>query len=170
MTNALSGAEAFVRMLQLHEGRHVFGLCGDTRLPFYDALYRLDDGISHILVRDERSAAYMADGYARTIGRVGELETIVRLKLPVAMAVVSNAAFGWIKAGQKAGFGQRYCSVDFGCTDHAAAFGVKSWRVEDPAALRPILRQAIEIAEPTLVDVVCQPLHEAQAPVSEWVV
>jgi acetolactate synthase-1/2/3 large subunit len=23
--------------------------------------------------------------------------------------------------------------------------------------------------EPTLVDIVCQPLHEAQAPVSEWV-
>jgi acetolactate synthase-1/2/3 large subunit len=32
-----------------------------------------------------------------------------------------------------------------------------------------VLRQAVEAAEPTLVDIVCQPLHEAKAPVSEWV-
>jgi acetolactate synthase-1/2/3 large subunit len=47
--NQLSGAEAFVRMLQLHGVRHVFGLCGDTSLPLYDALARLDHGITHIL-------------------------------------------------------------------------------------------------------------------------
>ncbi len=55
--NRLSGAEAFVRMLQRHGVRHVFGLCGDTSLPLYDALFRLDHGITHILTRDERSAA-----------------------------------------------------------------------------------------------------------------
>jgi len=102
----------------------------------------------------------------------GELETITRLKLPIAMLVISNSAFGWIKAGQKVGFNERYFSVDFSRTDHAAvasAFGVKSWRVEDPAELRGVLKKAIEAGEPTLVDIVCQPLHEARAPVSEWV-
>ena len=72
--NQLSGAEAFVRMLQRHGVTHVFGLCGDTSLPLYDALARLDHGITHILTRDERSAAYMADGYARVTGRVGVCE------------------------------------------------------------------------------------------------
>ena len=72
--NQLSGAEAFVRMLQLHGVRHIFGLCGDTSLPLYDALYRLDHGITHVLARDERSAAYMADAYARVTGRVGVCE------------------------------------------------------------------------------------------------
>ncbi len=62
VTNRLTGAEAFVRMLRLHGVDHVFGLCGDTSLPLYDALYRLDHGIRHVLTRDERSAAYMADG------------------------------------------------------------------------------------------------------------
>ena len=61
-------------MLQLHGVRHIFGLCGDTSLPLYDALYRLDHGITHILTRDERSAAYMADAYARVTGRVGVCE------------------------------------------------------------------------------------------------
>ena len=73
-TNQLSGAEAFVRMLQHHKVEIVFGLCGDTSLPLYDAFYRLDHGIKHILTRDERSASYMADGYARTSGKVGICE------------------------------------------------------------------------------------------------
>src|SRR5215472_9518036 len=73
-TNQLSGAEALVRLLQLHGVKYIFGLCGDTSLPFYDALYRLDHGMTHVLTRDERSAAYMADGYARISGRVGVCE------------------------------------------------------------------------------------------------
>jgi thiamine pyrophosphate-dependent acetolactate synthase large subunit-like protein len=31
----ISGAEAMVRLLQLHGVQHIFGLCGDTSLPFY---------------------------------------------------------------------------------------------------------------------------------------
>src|SRR3981081_1599122 len=69
-----NGAEAAVRMLQLNGVRHIFGLCGDTSLPFYDALYRMEHGMTHVLTRDERSAAYMADGYARVIGKVGVCE------------------------------------------------------------------------------------------------
>ena len=72
--NVLTGAEAMVRLLQAHGVRHVFGLCGDTSLPFYDALHRLDHGMEHILTRDERCAAYMADAYARVTGRVGVCE------------------------------------------------------------------------------------------------
>lgn len=102
----------------------------------------------------------------------GELETIVRLGAPITMIVVSNAVYGWIKAGQKTGFGERYYSVDFTRTDHARvaeAFGVKAWTVTDPADLDGALKQALEHGGPTLVDVLCQPLQDARAPVSEWV-
>jgi acetolactate synthase-1/2/3 large subunit len=51
----------------------------------------------------------------------------------------------------------------------ASAFGVKSWRVEDPAKLRDALAAATASGAPALVDVVCQPLQEARAPVSEWI-
>ncbi len=117
-----------------------------------------------------KAVAVMGDG---SFGMcAGELETVVRLKLPITFVVISNATYGWIKAGQKAGYAQRYFAVDFGVTDHAkvaAAFGVRSWRVTDPSDLSPVLKNALSSAEPTLVDIVCQPLHEAQAPVSEWV-
>jgi acetolactate synthase-1/2/3 large subunit len=86
--------------------------------------------------------------------------------------VISNAVYGWIKAGQKTGYAQRYFSVDFGVTDHAKvaeAFGVRSWRVTDPSKLQEVLKSAFSHQGPTLVDVVTQPLHEARAPVSEWV-
>ena len=68
---------------------------------------------------------------------VGELETIVRHKAPLLMVVFSNSVYGWIKASQKAGYDKRYYSVDFDRTDHARiaeAYGVKAWRVEDPAS------------------------------------
>ena len=103
---------------------------------------------------------------------VGELETVVRYRLPITFVVISNAAYGWIKAGQKTGYGQRYYSVDFGETDHAKvaeAYGVRSWRATDPRQLASVLKQGISFQGPSLIDIACQPLHEAQAPVSEWV-
>jgi acetolactate synthase-1/2/3 large subunit len=102
----------------------------------------------------------------------GELETVARLGLPIAMVVIANAAFGWIKAGQKSGFAERYFAVDFTPGQHARiaeAYGIRAWRVEHPADLRPALAAALETGGPSLVDVVTQPLHEARAPVSEWV-
>jgi acetolactate synthase I/II/III large subunit len=102
----------------------------------------------------------------------GELETIVRYQIPLTMIVVSNAVFGWIKAGQKSGFGERYFSVDFSRTDHAKvaeAFGVKSWKVDDPRQLVEVCREAMAYPGPTLIDVICQPLQDAEAPVSEWI-
>jgi acetolactate synthase-1/2/3 large subunit len=117
-----------------------------------------------------RVVAVMGDG---SFGfTCGELETIVRLRIPILMVVISNATYGWIKAGQKAGFESRYFSVDFSRSDHARiaeAFGVKAWRVESAERLAPALAAAAEHGGPALVDVLTQPLHEARAPVSEWV-
>ena len=119
---------------------------------------------------DKKVVAVMGDG---SFGfTAGEMETVVRLKLPITFVVVSNAVFGWIKAGQKSGFGARYFSVDFDRTDHARvaeAFGLKAWKVEDPNDLAATLKHAVETDGPTLVDVISQPLQDARAPVSEWV-
>jgi acetolactate synthase-1/2/3 large subunit len=133
--------------------------------------YALSAAIGACIGRpDKKVVSLMGDG---SFGfTCGELETTVRLKLPITFIVFSNAVFGWIKAGQRANFGERYFSVDFNRSDHAAiaaAFGVKSWKVEDPEQLQPILKQAIAHDGPTLVDIISQPLNEAAAPVSEWI-
>ena len=125
---------------------------------------------AHVARPQVKTVAVMGDG---SFGMcVGELETAVRLKLPITFIVIANAVYGWIKAGQKSGYQRRYFSVDFGVTDHAKvadAFGVKSWRVFEPGKLGSALKSALSHDGPSLVDIVCQPLHEAKAPVSEWV-
>ena len=125
---------------------------------------------AHVARPGVKTVAVMGDG---SFGFCcGELETLVRYRMPITSIVFSNATFGWIKAGQNSGFDKRFYNVDFNRTDHAAvasAFGVRSWRVEDPEQLESVLKQALDHDGPALVDVVSQPLHEAAAPVSEWV-
>lgn len=125
---------------------------------------------AHIGRPEKKVVALMGDG---SFGfSCGELETAARRKMPITFIVFSNSVFGWIKAGQKTGFDERYFSVDFNRTDHAAvasAYGVKSWKVEDPNQLRSVLKEAVEHDGPTLVDVISQPLQDAAAPVSEWI-
>ncbi len=162
-----------------------------TPCPYFSAYYELMETGRHFISNRAHGAlgysmaAAVGAHYGRPDAKVvsvmgdgsfgftaGEMETIVRLKVPLTMVVISNSVYGWIKAGQKSGFNQRYFSVDFSRTDHARvaeAFGVKAWTVKDPADLRKTLKQAVEHGGPTLVDVICQPLHEAKAPVSEWV-
>ncbi len=125
---------------------------------------------AHMGAPDRKVVALMGDG---SFGfTCGELETAVRKNMPITFIVFSNSVYGWIKAGQRAAFDERYFSVDFNRTDHAAvasAFGVKSWSVEDPNTLQGVLKQAVDHDSPTLVDVISQPLNEAAAPVSEWI-
>ena len=68
------GSEAAVETLKQLGVEVIFGLCGDTTLPLYEALHDLDHGMRHILTRDERSASFMADAYARLGGKVGVCE------------------------------------------------------------------------------------------------
>ena len=125
---------------------------------------------AHFARPNVKSIAVMGDG---SFGfTCGELETAVRYRLPITFVVIANASYGWIKAGQRSGYDQRYFGVDFAVTDHAAvaaAFGVKSWRITEPSDLGRVLKEALAHDGPSLVDIVCQPLHEAKAPVSEWI-
>jgi acetolactate synthase-1/2/3 large subunit len=49
---------------------HVFGYPGGAVLPIYDEFFQ-QDKVKHILVRHEQGATHMAEGYARSTGKVG---------------------------------------------------------------------------------------------------
>ena len=162
-----------------------------TPCPYFSAYYiQADPGRKFITNRAHGALGYsLSASVGASFGRpgvkcvsvmgdgsfgftVGELETVIRHKLPITFVVVSNATYGWIKAGQKTKYDSQYFSVDFGRSNHARiaeAYGIKSWSVDDPAALRGVLDAAVNYPGPSLVDVMVQPLHEARAPVSEWV-
>lgn len=162
-----------------------------TPCPYVSAYWRIPEaGRSFISPRAFGALGYALPGVVgayharpdagRVIGMMGdgsfgisagELETIRRLDLPLTLIVCNNASYGWIKAGQKSR-GDDYFSVDFGRANHAAiaeAFGIRSRRVEDPGELGKAMREALHHPGPFLLDVVTQPLEEANAPVSKWI-
>jgi acetolactate synthase-1/2/3 large subunit len=57
--------------------RHVFGCPGGQTLPLYNGIYKRAGEITHVLMRDERSAAFAADAYARATGRLGVCDATV---------------------------------------------------------------------------------------------
>ena len=64
-----TGAEIFVECLIRENVKTLFGIPGGVLLPIFDKLY--DSPINFILTRHEQGACHMADGYARSTGKVG---------------------------------------------------------------------------------------------------
>lgn len=161
-----------------------------TSCPYFSAYYQLPVAGRHFITNRAHGAlgyslsAALGAWFGRPSSKVvammgdgsfgftcGELETVARCRAPITYIVFSNSNFGWIKASQFADKDARYYNVDFNRVDHAAvasAYGVKSWRVENPDDLERILKEAVEHDGPTLVDVVTQPLEESNAPVRRW--
>ena len=161
-----------------------------TSCPYFSAYYQLPKPGRHFITNRAHGAlgyslsAALGAWYGRPTSKtvalmgdgsfgftVGELETVCRSRAPITYIVFSNATFGWIKASQFADKDARYYNVDFNRTDNAAiaaAYGVKSWRVENPDDLEHVLREAIAHDGPTLIDVVTQALEESNAPVRRW--
>lgn len=161
-----------------------------TPCPYFTAYFDAPQAGRHFITNRAHGALgfAMSAGFGAAIGQpdsvvvavmgdgsfgftCGELETIVRRNVPLKMIVFSNSVFGWIKASQKSGYDERYFSVDFNRTHHARvaeAFGVKAWRVEDPADLEAALKAALMHDGPALVDVISQELQDTAVPVSQW--
>src|SRR5258708_5580006 len=68
-TNLMNGAQIVLECLAREKVEVIFGYPGGVTLPFYDAIY--DSPIKHVLVRHEQNAAFAAQGYARSTGKVG---------------------------------------------------------------------------------------------------
>lgn len=70
MAEKMTGAEMVIRALVDQGVEHIFGYPGGAVLPIYDAIFQ-QDKLEHILVRHEQGATHMAEGYARSTGKVG---------------------------------------------------------------------------------------------------
>ena len=61
----LTGSEIFCEVLVEQGVDTLFGYPGGAVLNLYDALYKYQDRIHHIITAHEQGAAHAADGYAR---------------------------------------------------------------------------------------------------------
>ncbi len=66
----MTGAEIVLKALADQGVAHVFGYPGGAVLPIYDEFFQ-QEKVKHILVRHEQGATHMAEGYARSTGKVG---------------------------------------------------------------------------------------------------
>lgn len=103
---------------------------------------------------------------------VGELETIARLDLPIAIVQCSNATFGWIKELQHLYHGDRFFGVDFDSVDYptiARGFGFQSRRIVDPNEIEDAVAEALAAGRPYFLDVVTASPVEHTPPVAAWI-
>ena len=84
-----------------------------------------------------------------------ELETAVRLGCHFVHLVWTDGAYNMVKIQQKLKYG-RSAAVDFGPVDlvkFAQAFGAAGLRIEDSEQVAPVLKQAMGMAGPVIVEV-----------------
>lgn len=113
--------------------------------------------------------ACLASGKKRTVGvngdggfmmNIQELETIVRLKLPIKIFVLSNHGYGAIKATQTNLFAGHLvaCNETSGLTipqiaKVASAFGIKSVVINNNGELEECVKSALEFEGPVIIEV-----------------
>ena len=81
------------RFLKEHGVEHVFGIPDGHTLGFYDGILATD-GIEHILLNHESSAAFAADAYSRVTGMLGVCDAGAAgaMNFPVALAEAKGSA------------------------------------------------------------------------------
>ena len=89
---------------------------------------------------------------------MNEIATATRYNIPIIEVVVNNHVLGMVRQWQTLFYGKRYSqtilndSVDF--VKLAEAMGAKAYRVTQKEELAPVLREAISLNIPVLID--CQ--------------
>jgi acetolactate synthase-1/2/3 large subunit len=87
----MTGGQALVQSILKHGIEVVFGLPGVQLDWAFDALYEQQDKVKVYHTRHEQATSYMADGYARTTGKVGACLVVPGPGLLNAMAGLSTA-------------------------------------------------------------------------------
>src|SRR5258708_6139888 len=82
----LTGGQALARQLGQEGITDVFGVPGVQLDGAVDGLREVSDRIRYLVTRHEQAASYMADGYARTTGRIGACMVVPGPGLLNAMA------------------------------------------------------------------------------------
>ncbi|MDW6023557.1 thiamine pyrophosphate-binding protein [Mesorhizobium sp. BAC0120] len=98
---------------------------------------------------------------------MGELATCVKYGLGVKIVVIKNNTLGQIKWEQMVFLGNPEYVCDLQPIDFAtvaSGFGLKSFRVDDPANCAEILREAFAVAGPVLVEAVVDPNEPPMPP------
>ena len=87
-----------------------------------------------------------------------ELATLSHYKIPVVELIFDNRTLGMVRQWQKLFYGNRFSQTDvdpdIDYAKLAEAFGVKAYRIASKSEIEPVLREALALNAPVLVDCV----------------
>jgi benzoylformate decarboxylase len=147
---AVTGKEAVMQILRSEGVEYVFGIPGATEVQFMDAMEDHPE-IKYILCPHELTAVGMAEGYARSSGKVGVLNLHTGTGLAAGMPMLSNAYYGGVPlvvtVGQQ---DTRLLASEPAMSDNlvkiAAPFTKWATEVIHPEDLPMIMRRAFKVA------------------------
>jgi len=97
-----------------------------------------------------------ASGDMGAMCNIGELETAMRLNIPVVYVVFNDQGLGNERAFQNEHFGGRFFAVDYNNPDFGAlarVFGAYGEQVTKPADLEGAIQRAFDSGKPAIIDV-----------------
>jgi pyruvate dehydrogenase (quinone)/pyruvate oxidase len=142
-------------------GNMMFSCSGNLATMACGLPYAVAAAVAH---PERQVIAFVGDGGLTML--LGELATCVKYKLDVKIVVIKNNALGQIKWEQMVFLGNPEYVCDLQPIDFAAVargFGVTAFTVDDPARCGAVLKQALDVPGPALVEAVVDP-HEPPMP------
>lgn len=159
----LTGAEIVIECLKEQQVDTVFGYPGGSILNIYDALYKHQDEINHILTAHEQGASHAADGYARATGKVGVCMATsgpgaTNLVTGIATAYMDSVPMVAITCNVALGLLGRDSFQEVDITGVTMPITKYNFIVKDITKLADVIRRAFVIAQtgrpgPVLVDI-----------------
>jgi acetolactate synthase-1/2/3 large subunit len=155
-----SGARLLVSTLERLGVEVVFGYPGGAIMPVYDAL--TGSGLKHILVRHEQGAAFAADAYARSTGKVGVCMATsgpgaTNLITGIANAMMDSVPMVCITGNVATHLMGTDAFQEIDILGVTLPIVKHSWVVRDPADVPAVIEEAFHVARsgrpgPVLVD------------------
>jgi acetolactate synthase I/II/III large subunit len=158
----LTGGEIVVRALEAEGIRYAFGIPGTHNIELYDAL---EDAprVRPVLVTDEQSAGFLADGFWRASGELACVNLVPGAGLTHALSGIAEAFMDGVPmlvlgCGIRRTGGRAYQLHDIDQLAIAAPITKARLRPETGAGLYPAIRQACALARtgtpgPVMVEV-----------------
>jgi pyruvate dehydrogenase (quinone)/pyruvate oxidase len=142
-------------------GDMMFSCSGNLATMACGLPYAVTAAVAH---PERQVVAFVGDGGLTML--MGELATCVKYKLDVKIVVIKNNALGQIKWEQMVFLGNPEYVCELQPIDFAAVargFGVTAFSVDDPEKCGAVLKQALDVPGPALVEAVVDP-HEPPMP------
>jgi len=159
----LSGAEIVMEILLENDVDTVFGYPGGAALNIYDALYKYQNKIKHVLTSHEQGAGHAADGYARATGKIGVVFATsgpgaTNLVTPIATAYMDSVPLVVITANVGSALIGKDAFQEISITEVTQSITKHNFFVNKIEDLAPALRSAFEITQserprPVLIDI-----------------